>query len=69
MDWKRVAKNRIRCGEYDVVRETLWDEVIYMAEHKGELLTVCYDADTAKAVCMRDQNNNHTMHCRRLSHG
>ncbi len=51
MEWKRVRADRIRSGEYTVVRENFFEEVWYMAEHAGELLTVAYNADTAKARC------------------
>jgi len=53
MDWKRVTADRIRSGKYSVVKESVFEEVWYMAEYAGELLTVAYAADVAKSKCER----------------
>lgn len=51
LTWKRISKDRIRSGDYVVMREDLWGEITYLAQYRGETLTVCYEAETAKAKC------------------
>ncbi len=51
--WKRVAKDAIRCGDYTVVKEMIFGELTYLAQHGGQLLTAVHDAEVAKSVCYR----------------
>lgn len=51
--WKRVAKDAIRCGDYSVVRETLFGDTDYLAQHAGKVLAVAPNSEAAKGVCYR----------------
>ncbi len=57
MDWQRVGKYAIKCGEWQIAKLYTNGVPGYLVWHKGVLQPGCHDtADKAKEFCERMAN-------------
>lgn len=60
MHWTPVKHGNaivaLQSGDYVIVKEVMFGDVHYFAQHQGGLLSVTCDADRARAVCERHAN-------------
>jgi hypothetical protein len=62
LDWKRAAADLITSGEYAVIREDIFGERMYRAEHGERTLALAYEPGACRLACERHAQRETATH-------